>query len=409
MLTENTLFDHAHNHLQPTNGVPKHPATFAELLADYEPEPMHRGQYVTGKILRIDQNSILADVDAKRTAVVPPQDIAELAEDELQQLATGDEVTLYVLRTPVDNEELLVSLNKGLEYQDWLCAQEHLANKDLLTLKVVGHNKGGILVAFGHLQGFAPTSHVPELQNIYNPRQLASRKAKLVGQELPMQVIEVNQQDRRLVLSAKKAHQEQRKQRLLQLKRQEGELITGHVTNLVKFGAFVDLDGIEGLIHISEIAWEHVDDPAQYLKPGMEVNVLIKSVDMKKERISLSRKAVLESPWELFAQKHAPGETIEGVVTNVADFGAFVLVGEGIEGLIHTSEIRGMQGFEPQDVLASGDIVLARILRIEPERQRLALSQRRLSQHEEMEWIWQRGQSATTLNESQEQAELVYA
>ncbi|MCA9963829.1 MAG: S1 RNA-binding domain-containing protein, partial [Anaerolineales bacterium] len=120
-------------------------------------------------------------------------------------------------------------------------------------------------------------------------------------------------------------------------------------------------------------------------------------------------KAVLESPWELFAQKHAPGETIEGVVTNVADFGAFVLVGEGIEGLIHTSEIRGMQGFEPQDVLASGDIVLARILRIEPERQRLALSQRRLSQHEEMEWIWQRGQSATTFNESQEQAELVYA
>ncbi len=407
MLTEQTLLDHTHTYLQPTREVAI--ATFAELLADYEPEPMRQGQYVKGKILQINQNSILADVDAKRTAVVPPQDIAELSDDDLQQLAAGDEIPLYVLRTPMDNEELFVSLNKGLQYQDWLCAQEHLASQELLALKVIGHNKGGMLVAYGHLQGFIPTSHVPELQNIYNARQLASRKAKLVGQELAVQVIEVNKQNGRLVLSAKKAHQEQRKQRLLQLKLQIGEAIIGRVTNLVKFGAFVDLDGIEGLIHISEIAWEHIDDPAKHLEPGMEVTVLIQSVDIEKERISLSRKALLDSPWELFAQKHLPGETIEGVVTSVADFGAFVLVAEGIEGLIHTSEIRGTQDAAPQDIFAPGDVVLLRILRIEPERQRLALSQRRINQHEEMEWIWQREQSVPTPAESYAQAEPVYA
>lgn len=391
MLPEAKLLDQTQDDqvVAPSNAV-----SFAELLEQYEPEPVRQGQYVMGEILQINGNVILADVDAKRTAVVPPQDLAGIAEDELNKFAVGDKISLYILRTPVGDQDLLVSLSKGLEYQDWQNAKTYQEQEELHEFEVVGHNKGGLIVAFGHLQGFVPSSHVPQLQNVYNPRQLASLKAKLVGQELPLQVIEVDHQNHRLVLSAKKAQAEHRRQRLLALKLKEGETMKGQITNLVKFGAFVDLDGVEGLIHISEIAWQRVDRPADFLTVGDDVEVLIQSVDIDQERVSLSRKALLPSPWDLFDQAHAAGDLIEGVVTNVRDFGAFILVADGIEGLLHVQEMHGAQNAAPQDVLMLGDTVLVRILRIEPERQRLGLSQRRVSQHEEMEWIWQREQAA---------------
>jgi small subunit ribosomal protein S1 len=376
--------------------------SFAELLKNYEPEPIYRGQYVKGEILQIEDNIILANVDAKRTAVVPPQDIEQIEEDHLAGLSVGDEVTLYVIRTPEGGEDLLVSLNKGLEQQDWMEAEEYLANKELLELEVIGHNKGGLLVEFGHLRGFVPTSHVPQLQSVYDQSKLSSQKNKLVGENLPLKVIEVDPQRKRLVLSAKKAQKEVRQQRLLALKLKEGETITGRVTSLVKFGAFVDLDGIEGLIHISEIAWQNVEKPADYLTPGEEVDVLIRSVDVEQERVSLSRKALLPSPWELLDQTHAPGDLVEGIVTNVTDFGAFMLITDGIEGLVHVSEMRGARGTAPQDILVPGDTVLVRILNIQPEKQRLALSQRRVSQNEEMEWIWQRQQTEVLPGDEEE-------
>ncbi|MEJ2747087.1 MAG: S1 RNA-binding domain-containing protein [Anaerolineae bacterium] len=384
------------------NNDNKQDVSFAQLLKKYEPEPLHRGQYVQGEILQINEKTILADVDAKRTAVIPPQDIEKIEEEELGQLSVGDEVTLYVLRTPVGGEDLLVSLDKGRKQQDWSDAKACLADEKLLELEVIGHNKGGLMVMFGHLHGFVPTSHVPQLQHVYDKRQLASQKAKLVGTELPLKVIEVDRQNRRLVLSAKKAQKELRRQRLLELKLMEGQTITGRVTGLVKFGAFVDLDGIEGLIHISEIAWQKVEKPAEFLALGEEVDVLIKSVNVQQERISLSRKALLPSPWEQFAETHAPGDLVEAVVTNVVDFGAFALVANGIEGLIHISEMHGTRHAAPQEVLFAGDTILVRILKIQPQQERLALSQRRVSRNEEMEWTWQRQSAAALLNDEEE-------
>lgn len=363
--------------------------SFADLLDKYEAEPLQRGQYIEGEILQIDDNVILADVDAKRTAIVPPQDLAELDEDELAQLSVGDEVTLYVLKTPIGGEDLLVSLNKGLAQQDWIDAKAYYANEELLELEVIGHNKGGLMVSFGHLHGFVPTSHIPQLRHIHNPSKLASVKSKLVGEELPLKILEVDRQRKRLVLSAKKAQKEVRQNRLQELKGMEGEVITGRVLNLVNFGAFVDLDGIEGLIHISEIAWQQVNDPAKFLTRGEEVTVLIQSVDVDRERVGLSRKALLPNPWEVFAQTHTDGELIGGVITTVKDFGAFALVSEGIEGLIHISEIRGSRDSAPSDVFSPGDSVVVRILKIEPDQERLSLSQRRVSQQEEVNWLWQ--------------------
>lgn len=250
------------------------------------------------------------------------------------------------------------------------------------------------LVEFGRLQGFIPTSHVPQLQRVRNQGTLAGQKAKLIGEELLLNVIEVDRQHHRLVLSAKTAQEERRTQRLLELKRAEGETITGIITSLVDFGAFVDLDGVEGLLHISEIAWQKVKKPNEHLNPGEEVDVLIKSVDVERERVSLSRKALLPDPWESFAQTHADGDLVEGVVIDVLDFGAFVRITEGIDGLLHVSEMDGTRDFAPQDLLFPDDAILVRILNIQPEKQRLALSQRRISQAEEAGWNWHRQQAS---------------
>jgi small subunit ribosomal protein S1 len=371
--------------------------TFATLLAMYEPQPLHRGQFVSGEVVQIEHNVILADVDAKRTAVVPPQDLADVEEEVLEQLSVGDEIPLYVLRTPRGNEDLVVSLNRGLEQEDWLRAKTHLNSEQPVKLKIIGYNKGGLLVDFGSLRGFIPASHVPQLQGINNKQAILSRKAELVGQELLLNVIEVDRQRSRLILSARKAQEERRQQRLQELKQREGKSITGHITSLVSFGAFVDLNGVDGLIHISEIDWQNVNDPADYFSLGEEVKVMILSVDTDRGRVSLSRKALRPDPWEAFTTNQIPGNLVEGVVTSVTDFGAFVRVAEGVDGLLHASEIHGSEDFAPQDLLYTGDTVLVRILDIQPKRQRLALSQRQVSQKEELEWMQQKQQVESEL------------
>ena len=368
---------------------------FEKLLESHTPKPLHRGQTVEGEIIKLENNLAIVDVGAKRDAIVPPEEMNEVDESFLESLDEGDIVFVYVIRTPVGDEDLLVSLEKGLREQDWGRATEYLDSQEVLDLKVIGENKGGLLVEFGRLQGFVPNSHVPRLQRLRSQGALAGQKAELVGEELLLKVIEVDRKRRRLVLSAKRAQKEVRQQRLEELKQQEGETVTGQITNLVNFGAFVDLGGVEGLIHVSEIAWQQVDAPAEWLTPGEEVEVAILSVDIERERISLSRKELLPNPWESFDQNHKEGDLVEGTVTNVVDFGAFLLVEEGIEGLLHVSEMRGTQDFAPQDILYPDDHVLVRILQIDPDRQRLSLSQRRVRQHEEIDWIRQRHMDAS--------------
>lgn len=362
--------------------------SFAELLEEYDVEPLHRGQLVEGEIVKIDDNVIFVDVGAKRTAVIPPDDLAQLDESVRAGLAEGDKVLLYILRTPVGDQDLLVSLQKGLEQQDWLKAEEALADETMLELEVVGHNKGGLLVQFGNLRGFVPNSHLPDLQHIHDRRQLTSAKSKLVGEKLPLKVIEVDRERRRLVVSMKAAQSEVRERRLREL--QVGEVITGRVASIVDFGAFVDLDGVDGLVHISNLAWQQVGHPSDVLQEGEEIDVMVESVDVERERVSLNRKVLLPNPWDEFAETHAEGELIEGVVTKVLDFGAFVQVAPGIEGLVHVSEIRIYGSGAPQDVLQTGDVLLVRILSIDPERERLGLSQRRVGMQEEMEWMQRR-------------------
>ncbi len=358
---------------------------FSKLLEEYQMERPRRGQILEGEIIQIDEDHVLVDVGAKRDAVVPRTDLARLDEGKLESLSSGDSVPVYVLRTPVGDEDLIVSINKGLTHEDWLRAQESLESGEVHELEILEQNRGGLLVAFGRLRGFIPNSHVPELRRLGSRQQIDDRKMEMIGETLLLKVIEVDANRRRLILSAREAREERRQKRMEEL--EIGQIIKGHVVNLVDFGAFVNLGGIDGLLHKSEMDWRRVDDPAEVLSKGDEVEVLIKDIDLERERISLSRKALVPNPWQEVAERYQEGDLLEGTVTNVQDYGAFVQIPERVEGLIHVSEMNLVDVGSPREVLRAGDKVLVRVIEINSEEGRMGLSLRRVTQEEQLTWI----------------------
>jgi small subunit ribosomal protein S1 len=296
-----------------------------------------------------------------------------LVEDAyLEDLAVGDRVPVVVLRTWGREDGMVVSINKGLQQQDWLRAEELVESGTLLDAEVVDVNRGGVLVSFGRLQGFVPNSHLTSIRRGMRGGKLREAKSELVGETLYLVVIDVNQRRRRLVLSERKANHRRREQVFKELT--EGDVRTGTVTNVVDFGAFVDLGGVDGLVHISELDWKHVDRPGDVLSAGDEVEVYVLDVDRERERIALSRKRLLPDPWYQVVQDLQVGQVVEGTVTNVVNFGAFVELEEGIEGLVHVSEMPA--GNATRAELASGSPVWVRVLEVENDRRRIALSLR---------------------------------
>lgn len=392
---------------QKANENETNPAWYDQYLEDYEYETPQKGQVLEGKILRIDEDAILVDVGMKRDAIVPNRDLSNVDDDVLDKLSVGDEILVYVLRPPVGDQDLLVSLNKGIEYENWDQAEAYLEDGTTLVLEVVGHNRGGLLVNFESLRGFLPYSQVPELRRTRDPKRAEEIKRCMIGTQLPVKIIEVNRKRRRLIFSARAAQVERRKQRLEEL--EEGQIIHGPVVNIVKFGIFVDLDGVDGLVHISKLDWQRIDHPSDLFKVGDEVDVKVIDVDVERERVSLDRKSLLPSPWDTFEQNHQPGETIEGCVTNVLDFGAFVEVAEGVEGLVHVSEIGYSSSGNPRDVVKKGETILVRILDIDTERERISLSMRQVPLERQIAWSLENSElrDATSEIEAETTAEVI--
>lgn len=264
---------------------------FEQLLDDYHYEAPKRGDIFEGEIESIQEDAILINVGLKRAAIVPPREVKNMDDASLNSLSVGDMIPIYVTQSPVGSQNLLVSIEKASIYENWLEAQEMLDHGDVAKLPVVGINRGGLLVQFKQLQGFMPNSHVPELKKLRNPKMRHDRKQKMVGSEILVKPIEVDQKRKKLVFSAADAQEEKRLARLLELK--EGDVVRGKVTNIVDFGVFVDLGDIDGLIHISEVDWQRIDYPSDVLNIGDEIDVLVKDVDIERERVSLSRKALI--------------------------------------------------------------------------------------------------------------------
>jgi small subunit ribosomal protein S1 len=334
---------------------------------DYDRSNLRRGEVREATVLSIGENDIVVDVGAKSDGIIPPGDLSLVTDDRLLAgLQVGDRVPVVVLKKLGYGDGITVSLNKGLQQQDWLRAQEFLASEELIEARVTDSNRGGVLVSFGRLHGFVPNSHLTAIGRGLRGQRLREAKSDLIGQTLSLVVIEVNQRRRRLVLSERVAQRHKRQQLLEELT--EGEVRTGVVRNLVDFGAFVDLGGLDGLVHISELDWQHVDHPGDVLDVGDEVEVYVLNVDRERERVALSRKRLLPDPWNRVARELHEGEMVEGTVTNVVSFGVFVDVGGGVEGLIHSSKMPGSSDLE------AGFPVTVRVLGIDQWERRIALS-----------------------------------
>ncbi|MCC6613791.1 MAG: S1 RNA-binding domain-containing protein [Anaerolineae bacterium] len=348
---------------------------FRELLeSSFNYQPPQRGEIRNAVILQIAPREIIVDLGVKRDGIVPITDLERLDPNFRKALQVGGEVPVYVMNPRDQDENLIVSINMGMQQYDWEKARELIQSEEVVPVTVKGNNRGGILVQWNRLEGFIPSSH------LVTTTSTGGRDSwdDLNGEELHVKVIEVDQSRRRLIFSEREAQREwraQQKARLLaELK--EGDVVKGTVTGLRDFGAFVNLGGADGLIHVSELAWHRVDHPRDVLRVGEEIEVYVLNLDRQTNRIALSRKRLLPDPWELAASKYHEGQQVEGTVTNVVDFGAFVALDDGLEGLLHLSEMGDGSLREPHSYVKKGDRLSLRISHLEPEKRRVGFTQR---------------------------------
>lgn len=348
---------------------------------DYDYDRPQRGDVLEATILDVGDNDIVVDLGAKRDGIILPGDLDRVDEAYREDLTVGDRIPVAVMKTWGRRDGILVSLNRGLQRQDWLRANDLLESGDVIEAEVIDQNRGGVLVSFGGIQGFVPNSHLTDVPRGARGKRLKEAKDALIGETLSLVVIEVNQRRRRLVLSERAASRRKREELLETLA--EGDVRTGEVRNLVDFGAFVDLGGIDGLIHISELDWRHVNHPRDVLNVGDEVEVYVLSVDCERERIGLSRKRMLPDPWPQVTGELSAGDVVEGSVTSVVDFGAFVDIGMGVEGLVHVSEMP--RGHDTRNELEAAQKVKVSVLEVDEWRRQIALSLSKAEASEEPE------------------------
>jgi small subunit ribosomal protein S1 len=361
---------------------------FAALLeASFAEEQAERGDIVTGSILAVDNYGLIIDIGLKRDGVVPRKDLERMGV-EASGFHVGDELDVMIVRMEDEDGNLVLSVAQAQQTEDWKKAEELMNNDGVWEGIVTDANRGGLIVPFGNLRGFVPASHVLDLPRGLNEDDRKARMVRLVGQTINLKVIEVNRKRRRLVFSqrdAQRDHREARKELLLDQLR-EGETRTGVVSGLRDFGAFVDLGGADGLIHISELAWHRVNHPRELLKVGDEVSVYILRLDAEGKRIGLSLKRLQENPWALVDELYHVGQLVEGTVSRVAQFGAFVSLDPGIEALLHTSQISDPAPEDPTLVVHEGQKLLMRVISIESDKQRLGLSLKEVANEEKGRW-----------------------
>jgi small subunit ribosomal protein S1 len=355
------------------NGRSTTPTSFSQLLDEFEfPQPQ-RGDILQGEILRIEEDVVFIDVGSKRDALVPHDEVSAFDEVFLDGLSPGDDVPVYVTKTPQGDEPLWVSLERGLQTHDWERAETLYDEDEALELKVVSHNKGGLVVEFGRIEGFVPNSHIPEIRATPDQQKRQHHKAKQIDTTLLLKIIEVDPSRERLVLSATAVQKKQQQEQLQKLS--VGDVLTGTVTGLKKFGAFVDVGNrLTGLVHISKIDWEYLDHPADKLAPGEEISVQVDDIDLERQRLSLNRKALLPDPWEQFAEKYEAGDWLEGEVTAVVEYGAFIKLTEDVKGLLHKNQINLPTGAALENLFQPGDTPLVQIAHIDLDRERVSLS-----------------------------------
>ena len=362
---------------------------FAALLeGSFAEEIPERGDIVPGIVVAQDAQGLIVAIDGmKRDGIVQRRDLERMGVG-VERFPVGTEMDVMIIRLEDDDGNLILSASQAQQTEDWKKAEEMLENSTVWEGAVADANRGGVIVQFGNLRGFVPASHVLDLPRGLNEDERKLRMQRMVGQSISLKVIEVNRKRRRLVFSqrdATRGSREQRKELLLDQLR-EGEVRRGVVSGLRDFGAFVDLGGADGLIHISELAWHRVNHPKEILKVGDEIDVYVLRLDSEGKRIGLSLKRLQDNPWAYVDELYHVGQLVEGVVSRVAQFGAFVSLDPGIEALLHTSQISEPAPEDPTLVVHEGQRLLLRVISIETEKQRLGLSLKDVTEAQKAEW-----------------------
>ncbi len=341
-----------------------------------------QGEIRTGVIARMSENEILVSIGTKSEGVISGREKEQIPAAEYATFEVGNEIPVFILNPEDQSGNVVLSYIRAREEQDWQSVEALMMSGDSYDSKVAGYNKGGLIVHIGSLRGFVPASQISILRRVDTGSEITpdQRYAKMVGDPIRVRVVEVDRERHRLILSERSALQETRetlKDRLLdELK--AGDVRTGRVTSLADFGAFINIEGADGLVHLSEISWERLKHPNEILKVGQEVQVRVISVDRDRKRIGLSIRQLLPDPWLKKVEGIKEGMLVEGKITHLTKFGAFARLGDDLEGLIHISELSEQRINHPKEVVKEGDVVTLRVIKIDAERRRIGLSLRKV-------------------------------
>jgi small subunit ribosomal protein S1 len=345
-----------------------------ELVPNYAAtiKPINEGDVVSGEVVRIDKDEVLVDIGYKSEGVIPATELSiRRSVDPADEVSLGDRVDALVLTKEDAEGRLILSKKRARFEKAWRKIEAAAESGEPVEGTVIEVVKGGLILDLG-VRGFLPASLV-DIRRVHNLDEF-------MGQQLECKVIELNRSRNNVVLSRRAVLEEERKEVRQQIlgRLQPGQVVEGKISNIVDFGAFVDLDGIDGLIHISELSWSHVNHPSEVLSIGDTVRVKVLDIDRERQRISLGLKQTQEDPWQRVLDSYGSGDVLEGKVTKVVAFGAFVEIVSGVEGLVHISELAEHHVESPSEVVAPGDEVRVRILEIDEERRRISLSIKRV-------------------------------
>jgi small subunit ribosomal protein S1 len=373
------------------------------LEADLGLKQIKRGDVLTGTIIRISPTEILVDVATKYEGVIAGEELEKVPADVLTELKVGDAITTYVVNPQDRNGNVVLALTRTQASRDWAEAEELNAKQDVFEGLVAGYNKGGLIVKVGKIRGFVPASQLVSLPRGEEGSDPNKRLAALVGQKLHLKVIELDRDQNRLILSERAAQRQWRKlqkEKMLSELR-EGDVREGEVISIADFGAFVDLGGADGLVHLSEVSWKPIMHPSEAVKVGQTVKVQVLKVDPEHKRVGLSIKRLEQDPWATIETRYKVGQLVEGEITKMAKFGAFarIIGDDAIEGLIHVSELSDRRVNHPKEVVKEGQLVTLRVIRIDAAKRRLGLSLKKVAQSEYADEDWR--QALDAVNESE--------
>lgn len=372
---------------------------FSQMLDQFQATvgSFEKDQLVSGRIITMTDREILIELGAKSEGIVYGKDIEALPKDVRSGLKIGDEVYAYVVTPEDQNGNVVLSLSKAIAEKDWRTAEELFERQEAIEAMIAGFNKGGVIIKVGRLRGFVPASQL----SLTHQRMMGDesqppeqRFQKLVGQKALIKVIEIDRERNRLILSERAASKEARaaqKDKLLN-SIEVGQALDGVVSSVKEFGVFVDLGGADGMVHLTELSHTRVKHPSDVVKEGDKVKVKVINVEKDTGRIGLSLKALMPDPWSQVAKKYRPGQLLEAEVIKVhPKHGVFARLkeDEAIEGLIPLSELSDKQITNPREVVKEGQMLTLRVLRVEPEQRRIALSLRRVNRPEYADADWQ--------------------